>query len=85
MSGNSFAKVYWIRHDFEVEHDSQRKTNTKKLIKKKQIKKTNISRYQTANLLKPWFLILVCKKGNKENKSKFGTKSVGIIVTIIFT
>ena len=39
MSGNSFAKVYWIRHDFEVEHDSQRKTNTKKTHKKKTNKK----------------------------------------------
>ena len=29
-------------------------------------------------------LILVCKKGLKEDKSEFVTKSVGIIVTIIF-
>ena len=44
-----------------------------------------MSRYHTINLLKTIFLFLDCKKGQKENKSKFVTKSVGIIVTIIFT
>ena len=29
-------------------------------------------------------LVLVCKKEQKEDKSKFVTKSVGMIVTIIF-
>ena len=47
-------------------------------------KQKNISRYQTINLLKTRFLFWVCKKGQKEDKSKFVTKSVGIIVTIIF-
>ena len=45
--------------------------------------KTNIYCYQTTNL-KTRFLLLVCKKVQKEDKSKFVTKSVGIIVTIIF-
>ena len=44
-----------------------------------------MSRYHTTNLLKTIFLFLDCKKGQNENKSKFVTKSVGIIVTIIFT
>ena len=47
-------------------------------------KNRNISRYQTTNLLKIRFFILVCKKGQKEDKSKFETKSLGIILTIIF-
>ena len=47
--------------------------------------KTNISHYQTINLLKNRFLFLICKNGQKEDKNKFVTKSVGIIiVTIIF-
>ena len=33
---------------------------------------------------KPGSLFLVCKEGQKEDKSEFVTKSVGIIVTIIF-
>ena len=65
-------KVYWIRHDFEKEGDSL------------QTKNGNISRYQTPNLLKNWFLVLLCKKGQKENNIKFVTKSVGIIIMIIF-
>ena len=36
------------------------------------------------NLLKIRFLFLVCKQEQEEDKSKFVTKSVGIIVTIIF-
>ena len=40
-------------------------------------------KHTTTNLLKTSFLLLVCKKGQKEDKSKFVTKSVGIIVTII--
>ena len=44
----------------------------------------NISRYQTTNFLKTRFFFLVCKKGEKEYKSKFLTKCVGIIVAIIF-
>ena len=47
-------------------------------------KNKDISRYQTTNLLKTRFLFLICKKGEKEDKSKFVTKFVGIIVTIIF-
>ena len=43
----------------------------------------NISRYQTTNLLKTRFLFLVINKGQKEDKSKFVTKFVGIIVTNI--
>ena len=35
------------------------------------------------NLLKTWFLFLICKKGQKEDKNEFVTKSVGIIVMII--
>ena len=50
----------------------------------KQKKNRNISRYQTTNLLKTRFLFLVGKEGQKEDKSKFVTKSVGIIVMIIF-
>ena len=42
------------------------------------------SSYQTTNLLKTWFLFLVCKKRQKEDNSEFVTTSVGIIVTIIF-
>ena len=70
---NSFIKHYWIRHGFEVERHSL------------WTKSTNISRYQTANLLKTRFLFLVCKKGQKENKTEFVTKCVGNILTIIFT
>ena len=44
-----------------------------------------MSRCQTTNLLKIRFFFLVCKKGKNEDKSEFVTKSVGIIVTIIFT
>ena len=33
-------------------------------------------------MLETWFLFLVCKKGQKEDKSEFETKSVKIIVTI---
>ena len=40
--------------------------------------------FPQCNLLKTWFLFLVCRKGQKEDKSEFLTKSVGIIVTIIF-
>ena len=47
-------------------------------------KNRNIDRYQTTNLLKTLYLCLVCKKGQTEGKSEFGTKFVGIIVTIIF-
>ena len=46
--------------------------------------KRNISGNQTTNLLKTWFLFLVCKKRQKEDKSQFAAKSVGIIITIIF-
>ena len=38
--------------------------------------KTNIPRYHTTNLLKTRFWFLVCKKGQKEDKSKFATKYV---------
>ena len=72
MWENSFTKVSWIGHGFEVERDWL------------QTKNRNISRYQTANLLKTRFLFLVCKKWQKEDKSKFVTKYAGIIVTIIF-
>ena len=73
MDENYFIKAYWIRRGFEVESD---------LL---QTKNRNISRYQSANLLKTWFLFLICKKGQKEDKSEFVTKSVGIVVTIIFS
>ena len=43
-----------------------------------------MSRYQTTNLLKTWFLFLIFKKGQKEDKSGFVIKSGGIIVTITF-
>ena len=33
--------------------------------------------------MKNRFLLLVCKKGEKEDKNKFAAKFVGIIVTII--
>ena len=46
--------------------------------------KTIISCYETISLLKTWFLFLDWKKGQKEDKSEFVTKFVGIIVTIIF-
>ena len=46
MWENSFTKVYWIWHGFEVEHD---------LL---QTKNRNISHYQITNLLKTWFLFL---------------------------
>ena len=32
-------------------------------------------------MLKTWFLFLVCKKGQKKDKSEFVSKSVGMIVT----
>ena len=38
---------------------------------------------RATNLLKTWFLFLIYKKGQKEDKNEFVTKSVGIIVTII--
>ena len=41
-------------------------------------KNINISRYQTTNLLKTWFLFLVCRKGQREDKTEFLTKSIGI-------
>ena len=47
-------------------------------------KNKNIFRYQTNKLLKTRSLFLVCKKGEKGGKSKFVTKFVEIIVTIIF-
>ena len=72
MYKNSFIKVYWIRYGFEVERDS--------LLTKNR----NVSYYQTTNLLKTRFLFLVSKKGEREDKRKFVTKFVGIIVTIIF-
>ena len=71
MQENSFMKVC-TRHGFEVERDSL-------LTKNK-----NISHYQTTNLLKTWSLLLVFKKGQKHNKTEFVTKSVEIIVTVIF-
>ena len=50
------------------------------LLKTKQI---NIYRYQTANLLKTWFLFLLSTKGQKKkNKPQFVTEIAGIIVTI---
>ena len=72
MWENSFIKIYWIQHGFEVECETTKNKN-----------KTSC-RYQTTNLLKTWLLFLVCKKGQSEDKSKFLTKSVGIIVMIIF-
>ena len=39
----------------------------------------------TTNLLKTWFLFLVCKKGQKEDKSEFVTKFVGILVKVFFS
>ena len=36
-------------------------------------------------MLKTWFLSLVCKEGQKDDKSEFVTKSIGIIVTIIIS
>ena len=72
MQQNSFIKVYWTRHGLEIDRDSL------------QTKSRNVSCYQTSNLLKTWFLFLVCKKKQKEDKSEFVTKSVEIIVTIIF-
>ena len=44
----------------------------------------HISRYQSTNLLRIWFLLLVSTEGQKRNKSKFATKFSKIIVTIIF-
>ena len=72
MQKNYFLRVYWIWYGFEVKRDSL------------STKYKNISRYQTTNLQKTWFLFLVCKKGQKEDKNEFATKSVEIIVTIIF-
>ena len=72
MSENFFIKVYWVQISYEVENGS--------LWTKNKI----ISLYQTTNLLKTWFLFLVCKKGQKEDKKEFVTTSVGIKVTIIF-
>ena len=43
-----------------------------------------ISRYQTNNLLKTWFLFLVSMKEQKRKKCEFVTKFVRIVVTIIF-
>ena len=42
-------------------------------------KNRNISRYQTTNLVKTWFLFLICKKEQKQDKREFVTKSVGMI------
>ena len=64
--------MYWIQHGFEVERD---------LL---QTKNGNITRYQANNLLKTRFFFLVCKKGQEVDKSQLLTKSVGIIVMIIF-
>ena len=72
MYENSFIKAYWIRYGFEVE---------RKIFL---TKNRNISRNQTNNLLKTWFLFLVCKKKQKEDNGEFVTKSVGMLVTIIF-
>ena len=47
-------------------------------------KDTNISHYQTINLLKIWFLFLVSTKGQTRDKGEFITKFVVIVVTIIF-
>ena len=44
------------------------------------INKNNICRYQTISLLKTWFLFLVCKKGQDENKSEVATKSVICVI-----
>ena len=38
----------------------------------------------TTNFLKIWFLFFLSKKGQKYNKMECVTKSVGIIITIIF-
>ena len=61
-----------MRYGFEVERDS--------LLTKKQ-KYFSLPDHQ---LLKTRFLFLVYKKGEKEDKSKFVTRFVGITVTIIF-
>ena len=45
-------------------------------------KNRNIYRYQTTNLLKTWFLFLVCKKGQKEDKRGFVTKYTGMILPL---
>ena len=73
MNRNNLNSAWlWIRHGFEVERDWL------------QTKNRNISVYQTTNLLKTRFLFLVCKRRKKGDKSEFVTKSVEIIVTIIF-
>ena len=46
--------------------------------------KAKLSRYQTTNLLKTWFLFMVSMKGLKRDKSEFSTKFVKVIVAIIF-
>ena len=71
MLENSFITVYRICYGLEGERDS--------LLTKNR----NIPRCQTTNLPKTRFLFLVCKKGEKEGKSKFVTKFVGIIYMII--
>ena len=68
MQENFFIKFYWICRGFAIEHDSLSAKNQ------------NISPYQTTNLLKTWFSLLVCKKEQKEDKKEFITKSVEIIV-----
>ena len=40
-------------------------------------------RYQTINLLKMWFLLLVSSKEQKKDKSEFGIKLAEIIVPTI--
>ena len=67
---NSFIKVYRIWYDFEVERNSILTKNR------------NTFWYQTTNLLKTRSLFFVCKKGEKEDKSKFVTTFVGIIVRL---
>ena len=78
----------------KINKNAVRQRNHQKAFYKKQAYLTKLS--YTSAVLHPWLrspintLIKpslskeICKKGQKEDKSKFVTKSVGIIVTIIF-
>ena len=47
-------------------------------------KKTNISHYQTIDLLKIWFLFLVSTKGQTRDKGEFVTKFVEIVESLSY-
>ena len=70
---NPFIKVYWILGIHVLSRMRLAITENR-----------NISRHQTTNLLKIWFLVLVSTKRKERNKSEYVTKFVGILITLVF-